>query len=152
MLEGDSSSEVPVSSGVPRGVRLRPFLFLLYVNLSDNVQSQVRLFADDSVVYLTINSPNHSANLQEDLDLLQEWEAQWDMEFNSGKCQVLHITRPRNPVKSTYTMHNKTLESVSSARYLSTNLSFNPHINRIKFNAKASLGFIKRNVKTSRCP
>ena len=51
-------------------------------------------------------------------------------------------------------MHNKTLESISSARYLgvdlSTNLSFNTHINRITgtSNANKSLGFIKRNVKT----
>ena len=28
------------------------------------------------------NSQNDSANLPKDLDLLQEWEAQWDMEFN----------------------------------------------------------------------
>ena len=109
------------------------------------------LFADNTVVYLTINSPNNSANLQKDFDLLQEWEAQWDMEFNPGKCQVLHITRARNPIKSTYTMHSKTLQSVSSTRYLgvdlSTNLSFNTHINRITSNASKSLGFIKRNSK-----
>lgn len=74
------------------------------------------------------------------------------MEFNPGKCQVLHITRSQNPIKSTYTMHNKTLETVSSARYLgvdlSANLSFNTHINRITSNANKSLGFVKRNIKT----
>ena len=51
-----------------------------------------------------------------------------------------------------YTMHNKILESVSSARFLgvdlSTNLSFNTHINRITSNANKSLGFVKRNIKT----
>ena len=153
VLEGDSSSEVPVSLGVPQGSVLGPILFLLYINdLPDNVQSQVRLFADDTAVYLSIHSPNNSANLQKDLDRLQEWEAQWDMEFNPGKCQVCHITRSRNPIKSTYTMHNKTLETVSSARYLgvdmSTDLSFNTHMNRITSNANKSLGFIKRNIKT----
>ena len=83
------------------------------------------LFHDDTAVYLTINSPNDSVNIQKDLDLLQEWEAQWDMEFDPGKCQVLHITRVRNPIKSTYTMHNRTLESVSSATYLGVDLSTN---------------------------
>ena len=53
MLEGDSSSEVPVSLAVPQGSVLGPILFSLYINdLPDNVQSQVRLFADDTAVYL----------------------------------------------------------------------------------------------------
>ena len=73
------------------------------------------------------------------------------MEFNSSKCQVLHITRARAPIKTLYTMHNQTLDSVSVARYLgvelSTNMNFNTHINRITY-ANKSLGFIKRNIKT----
>ena len=57
------------------------------------------------IVQTTQLSPNDSANLQKDFDLLQEWEAQWDMGFNPGKCQVLHITRARNSIKSIYTKH-----------------------------------------------
>ena len=76
----------------------------------------------------TINNLNDSVNLQKDLELLQQWEAQLDMECNSGTlCQVLYITRARTPLK--YTVHNQTSENVSSARYLavdvSTNLKFN---------------------------
>ena len=55
VLDGDSSTELPVSSGVPQGSVLGPILFLLYINdLPDNIQSNVRLFADDTAVYLTV--------------------------------------------------------------------------------------------------
>ena len=70
------------------------FLFLLYINdLPDSLQSQVRLFADDTAVYLTVQGQDDNAKLQVDLDLLQKWEQEWDMEFNPSKCQVVHITR-----------------------------------------------------------
>ena len=153
MLDGECSSKVPVTSGVPQGSVLGQLLFLLYINdFPENIQSQVRLFADDTAVYLTVRSKNDTSILQDDLNTSQERERTWDMEFNPSKCQVLHISRARQPIHSQYTLHGEILESVDSARYLgvsiSKDLTWNSHIKDIASKANQTLGFIKRNVKT----
>ena len=75
-------------------------------------------------------------------------EKAWDMEFNPSKCQVLHISRSRKPIKHSYTMHGQVLDSIDHARYLgvdiSSDLNFNHHINRVTSNASKRLGFLKR--------
>ena len=120
VLDRESSDELPVLSGVPR----RPVLFLLYINdLPENVQSQVHLFADDTAVYLTVQGSDYSERLQSGLNVLQEWEKKWDMQFNPFKCQVFHITRSRNPIRYNYTMYGPTLELVENARYLGVDIS-----------------------------
>ena len=50
-------------------------LFMLYItDLPDSLQSQVRLFADGSAVYLTVKGQADSKKLQNDLNIGQEWE------------------------------------------------------------------------------
>ena len=124
VLDDDSSSELPVSSGVPQSSVLGPILFLLHINdLLNNIDSNVRLFADDTAVYLAVQGQEDSVILQNDLNKLQQWEKAWDMEFNPSKCQVLHISRSRNPIKNNYTMHGQVLDSVDHARYLGVDIS-----------------------------
>ena len=45
----------------------------------------MRLFADDTLIYSTIESYNDAAKLQSDLTALQEWAQKWQMKFNPSK-------------------------------------------------------------------
>ena len=56
VINGINKDEVPVSSGVPQASVLGPILFLAYINdLPEQVKSRVRLFADDTAMYLAIS-------------------------------------------------------------------------------------------------
>ena len=125
---------------------------MVYINdLPEKVEYQVRLFADDTAAYLAITKPAESKQLHGDLDTLKEWELDWNMEFNQGKCQVIRITRSRSPIQTQYSLHGQTLEVVASARYLGVDianvLSWKPHITRITNNANKFFGFLRRNQK-----
>ena len=90
-----------MTSGVPQGSVMGPILFLVYINdLPDELSSQVRLFADDTAVYLTVGGSDDEKVLQQDLDRLSVWEDQWDMEFNPSKCQVVRVTTSKTVINS----------------------------------------------------
>ena len=68
---GQLSAEVRVTSGVPQGSLLGPLLFLAYVNdIWRNMESTIRLFADDCVIYRKIINNADMGKLQKDLDRL----------------------------------------------------------------------------------
>ena len=149
------SDTVPVTSWVPQGSVVGPILFLIYVNdLPDTTESKVRLFADDTDIYLAVSSLEDAHILQQDLDRLHPWELQGNMEFNPSKCVVIHVTRSRTPVPSQYLLHGQALESVAGSKYLeveiSNNLSFNNHIQNTITTASRSLGFLKRNIRSQK--
>ena len=73
VVEGCCSSETTVDSGVPQGTVLGPLLFLCHINdLPEAVKSQVRLFADDCLIYREIKTYEDHHTLQADLKCLEE--------------------------------------------------------------------------------
>ena len=63
-----------------------------FPHLPGGISSKVRLFADDTALYLTIKGEEDSSALQKDLDTLSVWESKWEMQLNPSKCQVVQVT------------------------------------------------------------
>ena len=80
------STEVRVTSGVPQGSVLGPLLFLAYVNdIWRNIESKIRLFADDCIIYRKILNIKDVEKLLTDLDRLGDWAERNDVKINPNK-------------------------------------------------------------------
>ena len=84
VLNGSYSSYKTVESGVPQGSVLGPLLFLIYINdLERDVKSNIKFFADDTMLFSIVKDPAISANdLNHGLNTIHQWAQQWKMEFN----------------------------------------------------------------------
>ena len=121
-INGSHSALANVTSGVPQGSVLGPVLFLLYINdITNQIQSNIRLFADDSIVYREIRSPADHQILQTDIQMLTDWSKKWQMNFNTSKCHLLTITHKPKPSEFTYTISNQPISRVNSHPYLEVN-------------------------------
>jgi hypothetical protein len=146
---GTHSDSVAVTSGVPQGSVLGPLLFLLFINdISDHIDSHMRLFADDSIIYREINNIDDCHKLQKDLDTVCDWAAKWQMSFNVKKCHVLPITLKRKRRNHLYTMNGHPLTPASSHPYLgvtiSQDLSWNKHTDEVAAKSNKTLTIVQR--------
>ena len=96
VVNGQSSRSADVLSGVPQGTVLGPILCLMYINdINEGVTSQLRLFADDIIVYCEFQTSADQLALESDLNNLHRWAKTWQMDFNVSNCAFLSITTKR---------------------------------------------------------
>ena len=68
VVNGETSKWASVLSGVPQGTVLGPLLFSLYINdISTDIDSEIRLFADDCVCYRKIRDTGVPLKLQKEI-------------------------------------------------------------------------------------
>ncbi|XP_073984063.1 uncharacterized protein [Rhodnius prolixus] len=147
------SEEFLVSSGVPQGSILGPFLFKIFINDISTCLNSVNflLFADDLKIYTAINSADDFLLLQNSLHRLSVWCDENDMSLNISKCKVVSYHRSRTCTNFDYSLHASTLSRSNVVKDLGVtfcaNLSFNLHMNSIVTKANKMLGFISRSTR-----
>ena len=95
-MGGQLSAGVTVTAGVSQGSVLGPLLFLAYVNdIWRNVDSTIRLFADECVIYRKIINIADMEKLQKVLNRLGEWAVENAMKINPSKSKAIRFTRAR---------------------------------------------------------
>ena len=95
-VDGQLSDEVRVNSGVAQGSVLGPLMFLAYVNdIWRNIDSNIRLFADDCIMYRKIIDSSDIDKLQSDLNRFGEWAVENEMKIKPGKSKAVSFTKVR---------------------------------------------------------
>jgi hypothetical protein len=136
-----------VLSGIPQGSILDPTLFTIFINdISDEIQSFCRIFADETKVFNTVKNNI----LQNDLDRLQSWSEKWNLYFNASKCNVLHMGRNNPSCKYVLESNglkveiNKCEQEKDLGVMFDSKLTFDAHIQSCISKANRMLGIIKR--------
>ena len=139
VLPGASSSWTSVGAGVPQGSILGPLLFLLYINdIVEDIGSSIRLFADDTSLYIIVDNPLQAAEqLNSDLQKIHRWATKWLVSFNPEKSESILFSRKHNkPFHPPLTMNQSQITEVEFHKHLgvtfSNNCTWHSHLELIK--------------------
>jgi len=118
------------------------------------INSTIKLYADNVLIYRIIDSENDYLALQNDIDKLEQWADVWSMKFNPDKCVHLKITNTKTSLNHNYTIYNHQLREVTSAKYLGITidkrLTWKDHVNEICSKANSAKTLLRRNIY--QCP
>ena len=138
VIQGQASSWGKICAGVPQGSVLGPLMFLIYINdMVDLVRSNIKMFADDTCLYLNIDNPTVAADtINLDLADINKWSEDWLITFNAVKTDSMLITRKTTPTNHPPILfQDHTLQDVSHHKHLGitlrSDLRWTDHIHEI---------------------
>ena len=130
-----------VKAGVFQDSVLGPLLFLIYIkDLSDNLASNPKFFADDTSLFSVVKNVDASnIDLNNDLKKIGEWAFQWKMSFNpdpTKQAQELIFSRKVQTTNHPPLFFNenvvlKTAFQKHLGMFLDSKLNFSEHLKTI---------------------
>ena len=146
VFNSTTSTPKPTSAGVPQVSVLGPHLFLLYVNdISENLLSLTRLFADDSSLFFSAsNIRDIEGILNHDLILVTQWARKWLVNFNPNKTEAMLFRYFQEQGYPTLLFDNVIVKFVSQHKHLSENMKWKYHIDSILTSASRMIGIMRK--------
>ena len=150
IIQGQSSSWGTIKADVPQGSVLGSLMFLIFINdIVDVVRSKIKLFADDTTLYIDVDNPIAAAKtINSDLSSLHQWSRDWLITFNALKTDSMLVTR-----KSSTTDHppisfqGHVLQDTNNHKHLGitlrSDLRWSDHISDITNKASKLVGIMK---------
>jgi hypothetical protein len=98
---------------------LGPLLFVAYGNdIWRITESNIRLFADDCIIYRKINNNSDIDKLQKDLNKLGDWALENEMKITPGKSKAVCFTKARKKERISYYFGDQLISEANSFKYL----------------------------------
>ena len=130
---------------------LGPPLFIVFINyILTDINSTIKLFADDTSLYLIVDDPQETAQtLNDDLVKLHAWSTKWLVNFNPQKTETMTISRKLNkPHQPNLIMNNTIISTVTGHKHLELQLSddgnWNKHIDMITKKAFSRVNILRK--------
>ena len=128
VINGQSSDWGFIGAGVSRGSILGPLLFLIHVFINDigyDIGASIRLFADDTSLYIVVESPQSAATiLNSDMSTISNWAKFWLVDFNAAKTFCMVVSRKVNkPIPLPLFMTNRLINETQSHKHLRVTFS-----------------------------
>lgn len=148
IVNGSQSSTVQVTSGVAQGSFLGPLLFLLYTNdIPEGIVSQMRLFADDCVLFRAVACVENANIIQRDLNRKMACAAKL------RKTVFMSFTKANKSYSASFDMNNTILSRVLDYKYVGlnymTHLKCHTLVDYVVAKAGETLRLLRRNSRNS---
>ena len=153
-LNGQTSSWTNVLAGVPQGSILGPLFFLIYINdLSDDLSSNPKLFADDTSLFSVVYDINTSTRqLNNEFRKISNLAYQWKMSFNSDPLKQAQeeifsrkMTKTNHPILifNDNPVHQVALQK-HLGMFLDCKLNFEEHLKTIINKIIKTIGLLRK--------
>ncbi|MCG8113323.1 MAG: reverse transcriptase family protein, partial [Candidatus Thiodiazotropha taylori] len=151
VIPGAQSTWTTINAGVPQGSILGPLLFILFINdIVEDINSSIRLFADDTSLYIIVDDPIQAAEqLNTDLEKVNRWAKQWLVTFNPGKSESMLFSRKHNkPYHPPVLMDQKQITEVTTHKHLgvvfTNDCTWQDHLEYIKTKAWSRINVMRK--------
>ena len=128
-----------------------PFLafFICLNDLSDSLQCNPKLLADDTSLFATVHNINKATNdLNNNLTKITKWAFQWKMSFNPDISEQAHegIFPPKSSAAFHFplTFNNISVAKTSPQKQLDQKLNFEEHLNKVKSKVNETISIIRK--------
>ena len=130
-------------------LRVLSWVLCSFWSIDDNVNSDVKMFADDTSLFSPVTNETVTAEvLNRDLEKVRLWAWQWKMQFNAEKTEEVIFSikrlRPQHPSSN---LRNDEIAIVPEHKHLGvildSKLNFKSHIKEAVVKARRGIGIIR---------